>query len=68
MHICIIFSESGKMSKTRKEKLIEGIREKLDKLEKLLFETPDDMTHKEYLGLIKEIQELRKALEIVKNF
>ena len=56
------------MSKTRKEKLIEGIREKLDKLEKLLIETPDDMTHKEYLGLIKEIQELRKALEIVKNF
>ena len=49
------------MSKTRKEKLIEGIREKLDELEKLLIEIPDDMTHEEYLGLIKEIQELRKA-------
>lgn len=55
------------MSKTRKEKMIETLEGKIDELEKILIETPPEMTKDKYRELISEIKEARQMLEIVKK-
>lgn len=53
------------MSKSRKEQLIEEIKNNLKRIEELLVDTPDQISDEEYLELIKEAELAKQSLEIL---
>lgn len=55
------------MSKSRKEKLVEEIENNIERLEKLLIDTPDDTSDEEFQDLIKEIELATQVLIILKT-
>ena len=53
------------MSKTRKEKLVEELRQMIDEAENLLINTPKNVTADEYQDAIERIRYLRETLKNV---
>lgn len=54
-----------RMSKTRKEKLVEELRKIIEEAENLLINTPEDVTAGEYQQTIERIKHLRETLKNV---
>ena len=53
------------MSKTRKEKLVEELRQLIEEAENLLINTPENVTAGEYQHAIERIKYLRETLKNV---
>lgn len=63
----LLHNELTEISKSRREKVIEDMQNKISLLEKILIDTPEEMGSEEYERLIEEVREARKTLEILKG-
>lgn len=55
------------MGKTRKEKVIEELNHRLEIIEKILIETPEEMGSEDYEKLIEEAKQVRETLKFLKR-
>jgi hypothetical protein len=55
------------MSKTRKEKVVEELKNRLDSIERILIETPEEMGSEDYEKLIDEAKQVTEMLKFLER-